>query len=135
VIDEKRHFVAEISSRCFRVLHPRCSSLSLSLSLSRQLSGLHWVTQGLTKFNSAEFYLPIGRYMSEVHKVPAADSRGPPTAASVTEAFPPLLAPVWQASEKGWDEAVTCRATITFRELLDLIGSRKAHRLVALQQN
>lgn len=74
VIDEKRHFVAEISSRCFR---------------------------GLTKFNSAEFYLPIGRYMSEVHK----------------------------ASEKGWDEAVTCRATITFRELLDLIGSRKAHRV------
>jgi hypothetical protein len=36
-----------------------------------------------------------------------------------------------QASEKGWDEAVTCRATITFRELLDLISSRKAHRLVA----
>jgi CBS-domain-containing membrane protein len=74
VIDEKRHLIAEISSRCFR---------------------------GLTKFTSAEFYLPIGTYMSEVHK----------------------------ASPKGWDEAVTCRATITFRELLNLIVTRKAHRV------
>ena len=68
MIDEKRHFVAEISSRCFRVLSPLL--LTSSPSISRQLNGLHWVTQGLTKFNSAEFYLPIGRYMSEVHKVP-----------------------------------------------------------------
>jgi len=74
VIDEKKHLIAEISSRCFR---------------------------GLTKFTSAEFYLPIGTYMSQVHK----------------------------ASAKGWDEAVTCRATITFRELLNLIVTRKAHRV------
>lgn len=74
VVDSKWHFVAEISPRCFR---------------------------GIEKFNSADFYLPIDKYMSNVHKV----------------------------SRKGWDAPVTCRPNITLCELLNLVSAKKAHRV------
>jgi len=80
------------------------------------------VAQGIEKFNSADFYLPIDKYMSNVHKVHFL---------SYLLTLLVLITPdagAWKVSRKGWDAPVTCRPNITLCELLNLVSAKKAHR-------